>query len=740
MGRTNRVNNMRWKHVVVGLALTLAGVAGCKQQCFLHECDYEHYRELGPLPQLECDPNASVQPATAAIPAPTTVLDPERPPRYLSLAEAIAIALERGTVGIENPTNPGFGTDGLVGFSGRGITGTDAIRVLAFDPGIISSDIESSLSKFDAQWVTSMVWSATDQPVPVSGLFNNSGESAQFNTALLKPLPTGGVAGITFSTAYQFLSHVATFAGGTTTNPAYTPRLQFQFEQPLLQGYGVEINQLRATHPGSGGTFPGFANPITPLTPTGGRVEGILITRLRFDEERAEFEKNVAFMLLNVENAYWNLYGGYWTLYSREQALRQAFEAWKINKARYEAGRIPIQDFAQTRQQYELFRSQRLTALGAILEFERQLRTLLGLPGEDCTRLVPIDAPTLTPFQPDWCVAVNECLALRPELILARQELKFRQLDLINTKNLLLPDLRFAAAYGLTGLGGRLDGPDTTGPDANAFRSLAADKFTDWSVGLRLNMPIGYRDAHAQTRVARLNLARSYLVVRDQEDRAQRFLELQYRRLFEFHLQIEMNRSQREAAATQLEARFKEFLAGRGTLDILLEAQRVWADALRAEFDAIVTYNNTLAGFEFAKGTLLIHDNVVIGEGPLPHCAQVRAVEHERRKTMACVLLEHADPALNCACEGGFSGLGVPAVPGGSAPAVSTLPLIEGQPPAVHEPEMLPRPRSSGQTGSAPAVPESLYCVPTELPKALPATLPDADKALRSLPSSTPRP
>jgi outer membrane protein TolC len=733
---------MRWKHVVVGLALTLAGGAGCKQQCFLHECDYEHYANLGPMPQLECDPSVSIQPATSAMPAPSTVLDPERPPRYLSLAEAFAIALERGTVGIENPTSPGFGTDGLIAFTGQGITGTDAIRVLALDPGIVSATIESSLSKFDAQFVTSMVWNGIDQPSVVSNLFNNSGESATFNTALLKPLPSGGVAGITFNTQYQFLSRISAAGGASATNPAYTPTLQFQFEQPLLQGYGVEINQLNPRHPGSAGAFPGFANPLTPITPLALLAnEGILISRVRFDEERAEFEKDIAFMLLNVETAYWNLYDAYWTLYSREQALRQAFEAWKINKARYEAGRIPIQDFAQTRQQYELFRSQRLQALGVILEDERQLRTLLGLPGEDCVRLVPIDTPTLTPYQPDWCLSVNECLALRPELILARQELKVRQLDLIRVKNLLLPDLRFAAAYGITGLGSRLDGPDTNGPNANAFRNLASDQFTNWSLGLRLSVPLGFRDAHAQTRVARLNLARSYLVVRDQEMRAERFLELQYRHLFEFHEQIAMNRAQREAAATQLEARFKEFLAGRGTLDILLEAQRVWADALRAEFDAVTSYNNALCGFEFAKGTLLQRDNVVIGEGGLPHCAQVRAVEHERRKTMACVLLEHADPSLNCACGGGFGGLAVPAVPGNAAPSASSLPLIEGQPPSMPAPEALPNPRpSAGPTTSAPAVPDSLFRVPGERPSALPAALPESDKALQSLPGSLPKP
>src|SRR5262249_15594380 len=154
-------------------------------------------------------------------------------------------------------------------------------------------------------------------------------------------------------------------------------------------------------------------------------TESILVTRLRFDQARAEFERNITYQLVNVEISYWNLYGAYWALYANEQALRQSFEAWKINKARYEAGRIPIQDFAQTRRQYELSRGQRITALGQVLEAERQLRGLMGLPIEDGTRLVPSDTPTLAPYRPDWDTALCEAFNLRPELIEARQDLKF---------------------------------------------------------------------------------------------------------------------------------------------------------------------------------------------------------------------------------------------------------------------------------------------------------------------------
>jgi outer membrane protein TolC len=684
---------MRWITVVGGLTLALALAAGCKQPCYMTECDYDHYHLLGIPDKLECDPSAGSQPGLLSQTGPpATVLHPERKIRYISLAEAISISLEQGTVnGYQGPAvlgrNPQV-NDALGVFSGQGFVGADPIRALALDPAITGALIESSLSKFDARFTSSMTWTTTEQPVgnaqtgiqalgrPTQQAIST--QAADFTASIVKPLPTGGVAGITFNNPYELTNSAL-----ARVNPSYTPLLQFNFEQPLLQGFGVEINQLRATHPG--GVLQGDQFPTQTRA-----NEGILISRLRYDQSRAEFERNVQVLVWNVEQAYWVLYGAYWDLYSREAALRQAYEAWKINNARFLAGRVPIADFAQTRGQYEMFRGDRIESLGRLLEAERNLRGFIGLPMEDGCRLVPCDTPTLAPYHPDWCTALNETLTLRPELTIAREELKFRQLDLINQKNQLLPDLRFTSTYGITGIGDRLDGPS---PD-NALATLASDHFTNWSAGLQLTVPIGFRDAHAGIRIARLNLARSYIILRDQEYRASRFLTQVYRLIFERYAVIEARRAERESYADQLRARFEEFLAGRGTLDILLEAQRFWATALALEYAAIVDYNNALASFEFAKGTILRHDNIYISEGALPQCAQVRAVAHEQERTKALVLLERAIPVDYTGCDG-KCGSGMPQLPNDGA--VSLPALFEKAPQVPAEAEKpLPRPAAPG--------------------------------------------
>ena len=192
-------------------------------------------------------------------------------------------------------------------------------------------------------------------------------------------------------------------------------------------------------------------------------------------------------MLLNVENAYWNLYGSYYQLYSREQGLRFAYETWKITGRKFRVGRVSRAALAQAEGQYNLFRSQRLQAIDTVLDNERQLRAMLGMQIEDGTRLVPSDAPTLAEYRPDWKTGWYEAMQNRPELYIARQDVKVAQLNVQLAKNYLMPDLRSFMAYDTNAIGSRLDG---NGP-LNAFRNLASNTYNDWTVGLRLGMPLG---------------------------------------------------------------------------------------------------------------------------------------------------------------------------------------------------------------------------------------------------------
>src|SRR6187431_234306 len=93
-----------------------AGLTGCRQQCFMTEADFEQSKTSVSLtpPGLEYDPHAAITPGPANSPAPMTVNDLNRPIRYISLPECIAIALEQGNIGSQSSVFPGIVNDTLV--------------------------------------------------------------------------------------------------------------------------------------------------------------------------------------------------------------------------------------------------------------------------------------------------------------------------------------------------------------------------------------------------------------------------------------------------------------------------------------------------------------------------------------------------------------------------------------------------------------------------------------------------
>jgi outer membrane protein TolC len=420
-------------------------------------------------------------------------------------------------------------------------------------------------------------------------------------------------------------------------------------------------------------------------------VPGILLARIAHDQARFEFERRVHDLLFAVEEAYWDLYGAYWDLYSRESGLRLTHALWQTARAKFKAGGISQEELAQIEEQFHFFRSQRLEALGrgtpgrpqsGVLEAERRLRYVLGLPPEDGTRLVPSDAPVTTPVEPDWRVAVTDALGRRPELVQANEEIRAARLAELRAKDFLLPDLRFISRYDINGLGGTF---------GSSIRNLGQDPFPSWEMRLQMQVPLGFREGHAEVRRAQLLVAQRYAFLRDQESKVLLSLQRSYRDLVQFREEMVTRRSQREAAAVQVKVLDKKVKAGGGNIDLLLRAQLRWADALRDEYVAVCNYNIALADFERQKGTIMAYDNVALAESPLPTCAQERASAHIREFNHSLVLKECSP--LPCGRRGGASEgrEGVEGLPGlmdfSQPPA---LPLLEK---GAEVPEKLEKPR-----------------------------------------------
>ena len=549
-----------------------------------------------------------------------TVVSPETSPRPISLAECLALALENGRTG---EFFDAAGSERRTSVSGSGRVSSpsdasDSIRVFAYDPAMLATETEQSLARFDTIWNSGFNWNRTNRtssvlaPTPGDELIlKNQLDAVGFQSNLLKPLATGGVAGITFATDY---ANQAGLPSSQYVNPGYRPLVGFVFEQPLLRGAGVEINQVLDSHPG------GYRNPFS----TSNRVPGILLARIGHAKSQLEFERRVHDLVFKVEEAYWNLYNAYWDLYSRENGLKQAHQAWLIAKNKQAGGGLGDADLAMIEEQYHSFRTQRLEALGrgtggrgGVLEAERHLRYVVGLPAEDGARLVPKDEPALISFVDDWDMAWQEATQNRPELRQVHEDLKAAELSLAKAKELLKPDLRFYSKYDVNGLGTGL---------GSSFNDLFRNGRPEWETGIHMQIPIGFREGHAETTRARLAIAQQMAHLQDQEAKLVFSLQRSYRDVVQFREEVQTRRSQQEAALKQLRARLQKWNAGGvESIDLILRTQRNWVDAVRDEQAAVCNYRIALVDFERQKGTILRSRQITIADGRLPVCAQPHA-------------------------------------------------------------------------------------------------------------------
>jgi outer membrane protein TolC len=705
------MSRKRWiKKFLAGL-LAFGNITGCKQQIFMEPQDYQAAVVSGLPRGLETNAQDVITPdKVMSVQSPANVNDPDRKPRMITLKECLAIALEQGNVGFQTPTALGQKLEILPSFNGTSVTGTDSIRAFAIDPATMSAELERSLSKFDAQWINSLTWQKVDNPAPAQFLtFSSQYDSATLSSTLVKPLPTGGIAAITFDTNYTKYQQPSTNIGNFV-NPNYVPQVQFTFEQPLLRLFGVEANELAPSHPGS---------QLLNIQPSGGiNTQGILLQRIHLDQQKADFDIRVNYMLANVEVAYWNLYASYYNLYANEEGLREAFLGYRFTKTRVEIGTDPAQNADQAKAQYERFRRNVIDSRGSVLEAERQLRGLLGLRSDDGTRLVPIDEPNLAPYIPNFEEAANEAMAYRPEILQCRQDLKVQQLNLILQKNLRRPDLRFVGQYSIQGLGTRLDGSNFTDTNntlpGNALGQLAADQYHSWLLGLRLTMPIGFRDANAFVREAQLSLARSYYQLRDTELKVLEYLVQQYRQVIQTHADIQPARAERQALQVYINRIDTLIQIGKwNPQDFLnyLTVQQQLATAVATEYQAIANYNNALATFEFAKGTIKQYNNVTVGEGPLPPWAQKKAADHIRERTEAIKLRERPDTLMGQTTPGG-----VGSMPVGPAVGTGFTQELPPTPPALSDKPWEPVPPPLNDTPSGPGGPIKPMMQPTPPP------------------------
>jgi len=617
------------------LTLVLTGTLLVPSGCFLQshpkfksEVPEDTYSKVATEIEYPCESACTQNNADESLSSPHPwTIDTKGTPQYwdISLEEAIQITLKNSRV--------------LRDLGGAVVREPGSTRT-ALDPASVETDprtgVEAALSAFDAQFLMSSYWEKNDRAI--NNQFFGGGtrllqqDDAVFQAAITKRSATGTQFTIRHNVDYD-----SNNAPGNLFASAWNTNVEAEVRHPILQGGGVEFNRI--------------AGPLS----VPGVYTGVLIARLNSDVALTDFEIAVRDLVSNVENSYWDLYYGYRVLDARVKARDAGLDTWRKIYALYEVKRRggEADKEAQARSQYFAFQQDVQNALsgepidatrnwnglpsgafratGGVLMAERRLRLLMGLPPSDCKLMRPSDEPNAAKIDFDWCQTVAEASTRRAELRRQKWLVRRRELELVASKNVLLPRLDGVARYRWRSFGDTLF-PDKEPPLPrfdNAYSDLLSGDFQEWQLGFELNVPIGGREGHVAERNAELLLARERAILRDQQreivheaadavaevDRSYTVLQTSYNRLA-------ANRDQLGAVQAAYEA-------DKAPLDLFLDAQRRVADAETDYFLNRTRYTLSTKNMHFVKGTLLDYDGVHLAEGPWPEEAYVDAARRE---------------------------------------------------------------------------------------------------------------
>ncbi len=459
------------------------------------------------------------------------------------------------------------------------------IAYVRYQPMEARAEVAAQTAAFDLVFEFGGTWDQFDRQVAnevqsfgstANAVVNDKfgpGQGRPDTIALSKPLETGGNFRLSQGEYYDRSMPAGDFL---LVNPSWFSSTNFTLEHPLFRGRGPKITRV-----------------------------GICIAQANRRQSVHTFQATVQVQLRDVEIAYWQLYYTHQDLATHQKAVAYALDMWEKEKERLGLGAGTIEDVAQAREQYEVFRLDANTAENQVLSAENQFRRVLGIPGWDGRQVVVADKPTEAEVHVDWQSALASAMQNRPELHAQREAVRSAQLELFRARNGLLPDVALVANYSITGLDDRFD---------QSLNRLTENKYNDWTLGFVYRQPIGRRPASAVVRRSQATLCRQGALLQKLEHEIQHELQRSYQELAAAGRALALYRSRLEAATVQLNAREELYRQGKMSLDLFLRAHVTYSEAERDEILGVARYNQTITQWEYAKGTILDHSSVVLAE------------------------------------------------------------------------------------------------------------------------------
>ncbi|MGA1823783.1 MAG: TolC family protein [bacterium] len=336
------------------------------------------------------------------------------------------------------------------------------------------------------------------------------------------------------------------------------------------------------------------------LKGAGVKVNSVSIDQARLDTflSRYELQSFTETLVSEVEQTYWDFALAHGQIEIFTESLRLAEQQMKETEERIQVGTLAQTEFAAAQAEVALRRENLINARSDCAKIHLNLLRLINPPGANLwdTKIVLSDHPMVPTVSLDTIDAhVEVALRCRPDLNQARLEEQKGNLEVVKTKNGLLPRLDFFITLGRTGYSDSFSG---------SVKDIDKDGY-DILAGLTLEYPFGRRDAKARHTRALLSQNQAEMAVRNLEQLAQIDVRTAYIEVIRSQEQVTATAATRRLQEEKLRAETEKFKVGKSTTLLVAQTQRDMVAGRISELKAIVSYLKALVQLYRLEGSLL---------------------------------------------------------------------------------------------------------------------------------------
>jgi outer membrane protein TolC len=326
--------------------------------------------------------------------------------------------------------------------------------------------------------------------------------------------------------------------------------------------------------------------------------------RLAQKAARLELRRKAELIAAKTLVAYWDLYAALANLKVQQVALKDSKRTYNETVVLARAGKLAHAEKIPNLYLVQTHRRDVILAQKEVANARDKLARLMGMLGPRSMatpRLVPVGRPATALPRLQLKKLQETALKRRGDLQASRVTVDAKKVKVRAARDLLLPKLDLVASVGVTGFKGD---PSNTGSTTDP-RSRPSSRNLAWSVGVVLEVPLGWRAAKAQTELAELAVRRARASVKESTQSISEELNVAWRAVQSAWEVLKLNKKAVELARIKLKNEMDRYRNRKTSAQIIIIMQ---AELIKEKLNlqnAVAKFNQALVELRAASGTLV---------------------------------------------------------------------------------------------------------------------------------------